>query len=107
MAGQRFRIRNFVVAAACRSTAYQKLGHDPPMAKREARGGRPSKGPRDLMVTRLSLTDGEQVRALAAELDWSYSDTLAALVRIGLSRRGELPPAAANTQGELPLTKAS
>jgi hypothetical protein len=78
-----------------------------PMSKREARGGRPSKGPRDLMVTRLSIADGEQVRALAAELDWSYSDTLAALVRIGLSHREELPPAASNPQGELPLTKAS
>lgn len=77
------------------------------MAKREARGGRPSKGPRDLMVTRLSLPDGEQVRALAAELDWSYSDTLAALVRIGLTHRETLPTAAPQTQEELPLTKAS
>jgi hypothetical protein len=59
------------------------------------------------MVTRLSITDGEEVRALAAELDWSYSDTLAALVRIGLSHRGELPRAVTNAQGELPLTKAS
>ena len=77
------------------------------MAKREARGGRPSKGPRDLMVTRLSISDGEQVRALAAELDWSYSDTLAALVRIGLSHRAALPKPKTDAQEELPLTKAS
>lgn len=101
------RIRNFLAQRRVARRRIRNCAMIRSMAKREARGGRPSKGPRDLMVTRLSIADGEQVRALAAELDWSYSDTLAALVRIGLSHREELPPAASNPQGELPLTKAS
>lgn len=77
------------------------------MAKRQpGRGGRPSKGPRDLMVTRLPVGVGEQVRDLAVDRDWSYSETLAALVAIGLEHVAELPIARAE-QEELPLTKAS
>ncbi|MCF7547283.1 hypothetical protein [Pseudonocardia sp. WMMC193] len=78
------------------------------MAKREARGGRPSKGPRDLMVTRLSLTDGKRVRDLADSLEWTYSDTLAYLVQIAFSHPEALPtPLPPPVQEELPLTKAS
>ena len=77
-----------------------------PMAKRTSRGGRPSKGPRDLMVTRLQAPVAEQVRNLAVDRDWSYSDTLAALVAIGLEHLADLPVAPAE-QEELPLTKAS
>lgn len=77
------------------------------MAKRQpGRGGRPSKGPRDLMVTRLQTHVAEQVRALADDRDWSYSETLAALVAISLDHLADLPGAPAE-QEELPLTKAS
>lgn len=76
------------------------------MAKRQPGRGRPSKGPRDLMVTRLPVDVGEQVRDLAVDRDWSYSETLAALVGIGLQHVAELP-VAPSEQEELPLTKAS
>ena len=75
------------------------------MAKRAAYGGRPSKGQRDQMITRLHLDVGRSVRDLAEEKDWSYSDTLQALIRIGLDHLDELPDD--TTQQELPLTKAS
>lgn len=61
-----------------------------------------------MMVTRLPIDDGAAVRQLAVDLDWSYSDTIAALIRLGLQRRDELPaPRTADEQEELPLTKAS
>jgi hypothetical protein len=78
------------------------------MAKRQAQGGRPGKGPRDLMVTRVSIDLGQSVRNLAIEQDWSYSDTLAALIQIGLRHLDELPhQMPAGQQEALPLTKAS
>ena len=58
------------------------------------------------MVTRLPMAVGQSVRELAEQRDWSYSDTLAALVAIGLSHLDELP-AGSTEQEELPLTKAS
>jgi hypothetical protein len=58
------------------------------------------------MVTRLPVEVGQHVRKLAVERDWSYSDTLAALIAIGLSHLDELPAGSAE-QEELPLTKAS
>lgn len=77
-----------------------------PMAKRVSYGGRPSKGPRDAMLTRLHLDVGRRVRDLAEEKDWTYSDTLEALICIGLEHLDELSDE--NTaQEELPLTKAS
>ncbi len=78
------------------------------MAKRQATlgGGRPSKGAREFMATRLPLGSSEIVKQLAEERDWSYSETLAALVDIALAHRAELPPARVE-QEELPLTKAS
>jgi hypothetical protein len=78
------------------------------MAKRVApsRAGRPSKGPRDLFVTRVPVEDGAQVRELAEEHDLSYSDAVGELIRIGLRHRSELRCRATARQEELPL-KAS
>lgn len=62
------------------------------------------------MVTRLPADHGERVRQLAEDYDWSYSETLAALVGIGLGHQDELPAPAElpqPTQEELPLTRAS
>jgi hypothetical protein len=76
------------------------------MAKRRPGPGRPSKGDRELMATRLPLDVSGGVKALAEARDWSYSETLAELVAIGLNHLAELPPAPTE-QEELPLTKAS
>lgn len=76
------------------------------MPKRTPGKGRPSKGERDLMVTRLPIATGEAVRELAATRDWTYSDTLAALVMVALSHQDELP-APTPEQEELPLNRAS
>ena len=58
------------------------------------------------MATRLPAAVATVVRDIADERDWSYSDTLAALVSIGLAHLDDLPRAS-NPQQELPLTKAS
>ncbi len=58
------------------------------------------------MATRLLAPTAALVRDLAETRDWTYSDTLAALVSIGLNHRDELPAEAAE-QEELPLNKAS
>lgn len=75
------------------------------MAKRQPGPGRPSKGDRTLMATRLPNPDSDRVREIAAAYDWSYSETLAALVAIALNHCAELP--ALDQQEELPLSKAS
>jgi hypothetical protein len=82
----------------------------PDMAKRTAAHGvgRPSKGPRDVIVTRVPTVDSAELRELAEAHDWSFSETAAALIRIGLRHRDELPAAnPPHTQQELPLNKAS
>lgn len=58
----------------------------PGMAIRQANpgAGRPSKGDRHAMMTRLPRPVADRVMRLAAQLDLSYSDTLALLVDIGL-----------------------
>lgn len=56
------------------------------------------------MATRLPIHVSREVRQIAEDQDWSYSDTLAALIVIALRHREELPTA---EQEELPLTKAS
>lgn len=76
------------------------------MPNRRPGRGRPSKGDRDLMATRLPTPTAALVRELAEVRDWTYSDTLAALVAIGLNHRDELPAEAAE-QEELPLNRAS
>jgi hypothetical protein len=96
---------------ACRARSFQKLRHDARMAKRTAArgGGRPSKGPRDVIVTRVPTVDSAELRGLAEARDWSFSETAAALIRIGLRHRDELPPETSTSreQEELPLNKAS
>lgn len=81
------------------------------MAKRTAaRGvGRPSKGERDVVVTRVPTVDSSELREIAEQRGSSISETAAALIRIGLRHRHELPdvPSSAEAQEELPLTKAS
>jgi hypothetical protein len=80
------------------------------MAKRTAARsvGRPSKGPRDVIVTRVPTEDSAQLRELAEARDWSFSETAAALIRIGLRHRDELPAETKSRgQQELPLNKAS
>ncbi|MCE0767402.1 hypothetical protein LWC35_31550 [Pseudonocardia kujensis] len=80
------------------------------MAKRTAgrAGGRPSKGPRDVIVTRVPTSDSAELRELAEARDWSFSETAAALIRIGLRHRDELPAETTpRGQEELPLHKAS
>lgn len=76
------------------------------MAKRRPGPGRPSKGHRELMATRLPHDVSGDVKALAEARDWSYSETLAELVAIGLRHLDELLPVP-TAQEELPLTKAS
>ena len=76
------------------------------MAKRPAGPGRPSKGQRHLMATRLPIDVADAVRDLAESRDWSYTDTLAALIALGLDHVTDLLPASTQ-QEELPLTKAS
>lgn len=77
-----------------------------PMAKRQPGRGRPSKGERDLMVTRLPVEVGRRIREIAERRDWSYSETLAALAAIALLHVDELP-ADSTDQEELPLNRAS
>ncbi|GJF04262.1 hypothetical protein PSD17_32190 [Pseudonocardia sp. D17] len=80
------------------------------MAKRTAARsvGRPSKGPRDVIVTRVPTDDSAELREEAAARDWSFSETAAALIRIGLRHRDELPaPSKPHGQQELPMNKAS
>ncbi|RZT75461.1 hypothetical protein EV383_6201 [Pseudonocardia sediminis] len=66
----------------------------------------------DALMIRVPQTDGQRVRDIAAELDWSYSDTAAALIAVGLRHLDELPAKSSTTpsnpaQQELPLTRAS
>ncbi len=58
-----------------------------------------------MMATRLPNPDSDRVREIAAAHDWSYSETLAALVVIALRHCAELP--VLDRQEELPLSKAS
>ncbi|MDN5913846.1 MAG: hypothetical protein L0I76_01790 [Pseudonocardia sp.] len=52
--------------------------------------------------------DSAELRELAEGRDWSFSETAAALIRIGLAHREELPAGSqAETQEALPLIKAS
>lgn len=58
------------------------------------------------MATRLPAPTAALVREIAETRDWTYSDTLAALIAIGLNHRDELPTEAVE-QEELPLNRAS
>lgn len=54
------------------------------------RVGRPSKGDRHTFVTRVPQQDSLEVQAIAHQRGWSYSETIAELVRIALRHRDEL-----------------
>lgn len=74
--------------------------------KRMPGPGRPSKGDRELFATRIPTAVAGDLRALADDLDLSYSETLAELTRIGLEHRDEFRVPASAAQEALPL-KAS
>lgn len=58
--------------------------------------GRPSKGPRAVVIPRLLLADDRELKTLAEARGWYLSQTAAELIAIGLRRSAELP-------AELPL----
>ncbi|MFR9802562.1 hypothetical protein ACL02T_09700 [Pseudonocardia sp. RS010] len=56
----------------------------------------------------MPTSDSAELRELAEARDWSFSETAAALIRIGLRHRDELPAETTpRGQEELPLHKAS
>lgn len=69
-------------------------------AGRGGRIGRPSKGPRAVIVPRLLLADDRALKGLAEIRGGNVSETAAELIAIGLRRRGELPD-------ELPMRMTS
>lgn len=72
----------------------------PRMAKRQAQGGRPSKGPRVTLLTRCPPEVANAARAEAERLDLSYSDLVANV----LAERYGLPPIAEpKADGQLKL----
>ncbi len=64
------------------------------MARRPT--GRPSKGPRAVVLPRVLLADDLALKTLATNLGWYVSETAAKLINIGLQHVDELPD-------ELPL----
>lgn len=54
----------------------------------------PARG-RDWMLIRVSAVGGATLRGLASDLDWSFSDTAAALIAVGFGHINELPSKAA------------
>jgi hypothetical protein len=77
------------------------------MAQRRPRqGGRQSKGPRDLLATRLPMDEADWLRDLADEIGMTNSDTIAVLLRIARKHLDELP-SGVGEQKELPLHRAS
>jgi hypothetical protein len=78
------------------------------MAKRQANGGRPSKGDRELFVTRVPKPVALVIRERAEELDLSYSEYLAGLLATALEMPEHAPSMPKDRdQEELPLTRAS
>ena len=61
------------------------------MPARQGYGGRPYLGPRRRMMTALQLDQAEFVEDRAEAADTSYSDVIAALVRVGMAHLDELP----------------
>lgn len=61
------------------------------MAKRT---GRPSKGPRDAIGTRISPAHSAKVRDIGAQHGWYHSETAAALIEVGLRHIDDLAPPA-------------
>lgn len=69
--------------------------------------GRPSKGDRDVFLTRVPRTVGNALRARAEELDLSYSECIADLLAAALDLPQHMSAPKDRAQEELPLTKAS
>lgn len=67
------------------------------------RTGRPSKGDRIVIYTRVQRPLGEAIRALADEMGMSVSDVLAALAAQSLGMQEHAPELTPNEQQELPL----
>lgn len=59
------------------------------MARRPT--GRPSKGPRAVVLPRVLLADDRALKALAAARGWYVSETAAKLINVGLQHTDELP----------------
>lgn len=75
----------------------------------KGKGGRPHKGTRKLVHTRLPVDEAEEIDGLADERGETRNDYVAALLRLGLKHRHELPPPAQTVldQGRLALEQAS
>lgn len=73
---------------------------------RTSSGGRPSKGPRELLGTRPSVRLAEAARARADELGMSMSDYLATLIAQDTNLVELAPKIADPTRLELPITAA-
>lgn len=54
-------------------------------------GGRPSKGDRVVVASRMPRQLADEIKALSDDRDEYLSDLVATLVRIGLRHRNELP----------------
>lgn len=75
----------------------------------KGKGGRRYKGERKLVHTRLPEAEAQAIDDLADERGETRNDYVAALLRLGLKHRHELPPPAqtALDQGRLALEQAS
>lgn len=74
--------------------------------RRTPSGGRPSKGPRDLLVTRPAAELAAVVRDRADELGMSISDYVATVLATAHGMPHAAPSIHATTQQELPLKSA-
>jgi hypothetical protein len=71
------------------------------MPKRVSQGGRPSKGHRIVMLSRVSPTLADAVRAKAEQLDLSYSDVIANILA---DHFGHPPVATPQADDQMKLT---
>lgn len=77
------------------------------MAKRAAPGaGRPSKGDRDVFMTRVPRAVGDAVRQRAEDLDLSFSECIADLLAAALDMSEHAIAVKDRAQQELPLKSA-
>lgn len=74
--------------------------------RRKPSGGRPSKGPRDLLVTRPAVELAAVVRNRADELEMSISDYIATVLAEAHGMPHAAPTVHPSTQQELPLKSA-
>ena len=72
--------------------------------QKRARGGRPSKGDRHVLTTRLPVADAEKLFAVADDLGQSASEFIANAVAEKLAN---IDPSSIEGPEELPIAKAS